>query len=410
MAKRKGISRRCFIGSVGGAAAGIGLGLRAAPAVGRALGANEGLLLGVIGTGGRGRMLMRVFRRNPEVRFAAVCDVFPPSLEAGAGEAGGPVEKYVDYRRLLDRGEIDAVIIATPEHQHAAPMIDAVRAGKDVYLEKPLSHTIEEGLAMVKAARLAGRIVQVGMQQRSAPHFQEARDIVLSGRLGDIHLVESYWYQNFTGAVNQSFPVPEGLDWGRFLGPAPWRALEGAPWRFWEWRYYWDYSGGALCDNGTHVFDWVHMLMGDRSAPLSATCSGGSRVIKRWETPDVFSAVLEYENGWLSTLTFNYTEDFGLGHFHGSRFHGTEGLLEISRDGWALYARGSGKPEQERKNRGMDVHHVRNFLDCVRTRELPNGDVLIGYQGVRSPHLANIAYREGRKVRFDPDTESVLGS
>ena len=406
MAAGNEISRRRFVGRVGGAAAGLAVG--AAPAIVRGVGANESVVYGAIGLGSRGRRLIQVARTNPEVQVASLCDVFAARLDAGAKDVGDGVEKVIDYRRILDRKDIDVVIIATPEHQHAQPLIDAVHAGKDVYVEKPLCHTIEEGRAMIKAVRTTKRVVQVGMQQRSAPHYIEARDIIRSGRLGNIYLVTSYWYQDFRGHQTARYPVPKGLDWRRFLGSAPWRSVEKEPWRFWDWRYYWDYSGGAMCDNGTHIWDWVHMLMGDKDSPVSATCTGSKMAIKRWDTPDVFSATLNYENDWVSTLSFNYTEHYPLGHFHGSLFHGTDGLIEVNRSGFAFYPRGSKVPEQEGKNQGMDPFHTRNFLDCVKSRERPNADIAIGYQGVRSSLLANLAYREERQVRFDPRLQRVL--
>ena len=150
------------------------------------------------------------------------------------------------------------------------------------------------------------------------------------------------------------------------------------------------------------------MLMGDRDSPVLVTCTGGEMAIKRWDTPNVFSATLEYENDWVSTLNFNYTEHYPLGHFHGSLFHGTDGLIEVNRRGFALYPRGSKVPEKESKNQGMDSFHTRNFLDCVKSRKHPNADIELGYRGVRSSLLANIAYRENRKVRSDPRLQRVL--
>ena len=391
------ISRRRFLRR----AASTGIAAVGAPAILNALGANETIRLGAIGTGGRGQRLVEEFRRQGGVEFLSVCDVYPDHLEKGAKKAGEQVDKVVDYRRVLDRKDVDAVMIATPEHQHAVPLIDAVNAGKDVYIEKPLSHTIAEGREMVQAARKNERIVQVGMQQRSAPHFLEARDVVQSGRLGDIHLVTSYWYQDFLSHQTAQWTLPRGLDWKRFLGSAPFRKLEDNPGRFWDWRYYWDYSGGALCDNGTHVNDWVDMLMGDKESPISATCTGGKYVIKRWDTPDVFSAAFEYQSGWLATLSFNYTESYPFGHFHESQFHGTDGLLKISRRGWSFYERGNPEPKESHEERGSHAFHVRNFLQCVRSRKRPTADIEIGHRAVTTSHLGNMAYRQGRKVLFD---------
>jgi predicted dehydrogenase len=282
-----------------------------------------------------------------------------------------------------------------------------VRSGKDVYCEKPLSHSIEEGQTMIKAVRATDRIVQVGMQQRSTPHFLDAREIVRAGRLGDVHFVTTYWYQDFTPNQTRKWPDPMTVDWKRFLGGAPWRSLEKEPWRYWDWRYFWDYSGGALCDNGVHICDWIHMLMGDRDSPVSAACTGGTYKIKRWDTPDVFSAAFEYENGWVSNLNFNYTQNYRLGHFHGSRFGGTAGMLDISRRGWKFYPSGAREPTEVGEARGLTEHHMKNFFDCVRSRQEPNAPIEIGHRAVRVAHLGNIAYRDRRRVHFDPVTERV---
>ena len=400
------LTRRQFTRRLGASAVGI----VTAPAMVRALGAAERLTLGVIGCGSRGKSLMRRAIEDGHGQIAVVCDVLPKHRDEAAKAAGRPADAVVDYRTVLDRKDVDAVFIATPEHQHAAQLIEAVNAGKDVYCEKPLAHTIEEGQAMIKAVRSTGRVAQVGMQQRSGPHFLEARELINSGRLGDIHLVTSYWYQDFTGHQGRKWPETTGLDWKRFLGSAPWRLLEKEPWRYWDWRYFWDYSGGSLCDNGVHVCDWVNMMMGDRDAPVSASCTGGSYKITRWDTPDIFSAAFEFENGWVSNLNFNYTKHYGLGHFHGTRFLGTNGMLDLSRRGWNFYEKGASEAAEVGEARGLSGPHVRNFFDCVQSRQEPNAPVEIGHHAVRVAHLGNISYRDQRRVLFDPATERVRGS
>jgi predicted dehydrogenase len=240
-----------------------------AAGLGRVMGANDRIRAGVIGSGGRGRYVMGQFR-EAGADVVAVADIYEPNLQAGLKAATAGARGYDDYRRLLEDKSLDAVLVATPDHWHARMTIDAAQAGKDVYVEKPLAHKIDEGFAIIDAVRATKRIVQVGTQRRSAPLFQEAKAIVDSGRLGDVRLVNSWWVNHTTALSDKQF---EGkIDWKQFLGSAP--EAEQSALRFFNWYYYWDYSGGLLVGQAAHVVDCIQWYM-KSMAPLAVTCAGG---------------------------------------------------------------------------------------------------------------------------------------
>ncbi len=243
---------------------------------------------------------MRVFRQDAGVRMAAVCDVYEPHLEAGLSESGG-ARAYRNYKALLEDKDIRAVIIATPEHWHHRMLLDALAAGKDVYVEKPLCQTPEQGVELVEAARKSKSIVQVGMQRRSYDLFLKARDLVAAGRLGRVGMIRSWWLNNNLAPVSRRLEGP--LDWEQWQGPAPRRALD--PRRFFEWRSFADYSGGIMTDQGAHVFDGIHMLMG-AGYPLAVNASAG-RVLKAgYDTPERVVVTAEYPENFLAVFTINY--------------------------------------------------------------------------------------------------------
>jgi predicted dehydrogenase len=258
-------NRRTFIT----AASGVALGTRMAAAT--AQGANNRIRIGVIGTGGRTRGLMSHLKKLPGNEMVSVCDVYEPRLlQAAADITDRTVTKVADYRRILDDREIDAVVIGTPDHWHKAITLDAVAAGKDVYVEKPVSHTIEEGAEMVKAIEASKQIVQTGTQQRSWDHWVQGKQIIDSGRLGQITFIQTYWYQHATAGKYPPVSMDK-LDWKRWLGSAPDQPFR--PERFFQWRHFWDFGGGCLTDLMTHWIDVVHWYM-DVDAPLSVAATG----------------------------------------------------------------------------------------------------------------------------------------
>ena len=371
------------------------------------LGANDRIHLGLVGAGGRGTSVMGTFQKFPRVRVTAVCDVYGARVRRAQGRAEG-AQGFGDHRKLLEAKELDAVLIGTPDHWHAAIAIDAMRAGKDVYVEKPLTLRVEEGPAIVKAARETGRICQVGMQQRSGVHYMRARDeYVKAGRLGKITLARTWWHGN--GAhlipVRPEFRTkPEDLDWARFLGPVKWRDYD--PPQFCNFRAYLDFGGGQITDLFTHWIDAVHMMVGEE-IPTSAVAAGGVYHYKDGRTaPDTIHALLEYPGEW--TATFEGTLVPGITGA-GIELCGTLGKLNIGREGFTFRPVGKdAKPESVKAERDLTDAHVENFLECMASRKLPYGDVLVGHRSAQASHLGNIAYVQKRRIKFDPVREEIL--
>jgi predicted dehydrogenase len=319
----------------------------------------------------------------------------------------GAVQTYLDYRALLDRKDLDFVVIASPDHQHRPMLEAALAAGKDVYLEKPLSMSLEESQAMIRAVRASGRIVQIGMQRRSMPFIQQAKKVIDDGVLGPVVMVQAAWNWRFDMPLSNS-PLEGKLDWERFLGPAPRRPLE--PRRFRWWRGFWDYSGGNITDQGTHLMDVVQWMMG-APAPRSATCQGQVVRAPGVEVPNVFSAVFEYP-GFIATWTLNYrtTHNFDWS----ISFLGEDATMLMDRRGYRVFRNGpltpepwawKGSPEliSEVPDTSPSEAHQQNFLDCLRQRKEPNCPVEIAAAAVAGPHMANLAFRQGRKVRLGAD-------
>ena len=417
------------------------------------VGANERVVAGLIGCGARGMHVARLMSAIPGVEFAACCDVYAAHAASAAEWAGGRAKSYKDFRDVLERKDIDAVVVATPDHWHAIPTVLACQAGKDVYVEKPLAHNIKEGRAMVEAARRYKRIVQTGTQHRSAPHYREVQRIIQSGELGEVRYVRVWNYVNmFPHGIGHSTdsPVPEGLDWDFYLGPAPLVPFNKN--RFLRYfRWFWDYSGGSITDFGTHRLDSVHQVMGVE-APLTVVASGGRFSLKDdGEMPDVLQATYEYPRFVLSyeTCELNghglggrtpgmsyYLARGGDDRPHGEAFYGTNGTLFSDRIGFEIYpepaavatqdvyqARSSkpaGYRMEPRRTASKDTTdlHVKNFIDCVRSRQLPAGDVEIGHRSTTVAHLGNIAYKTRKKLHWDsikedfkdePEASRLLG-
>ena len=424
-------NRREFLqGSVAAGASALAAGT--ATAAGAApsasiLGANERIRVGLIGCGGMGQADLRDFLKVEGVQCIALCDV-DDSKTAETREwmtrqnAQPPDLVTRDFRRVIDRPDIDAVIVGTPDHWHALPTVMACQAGKDVYVEKPLSISIGEGRAMVKAARKHNRVVQMGTQQRSAPHFAEAVEYVKSGRLGKIRLVRAWAYQGWMGnipKVPDSDP-PAGVDYEMWLGPAPKRPFNKNRFHF-NFRWYWDYSGGLMTDWGAHMIDIANWAMGIK-APGSALSVGGKFGFPddAEETPDtqqVLWSFPEFSMLWEHATAIDRGPE---ARNHGVAFHGNNGTLVVDRGGWEVYpevATVDGKPQYKltafpRRSVGNDqshLEHVKNFLNCMRTRQLPRSDVEVGHNSMIACHLGNIAFRLGRQIRWDADNERMIG-
>ncbi|MCC6590246.1 MAG: Gfo/Idh/MocA family oxidoreductase [Bryobacterales bacterium] len=398
--------RRDFLVQTPAAAKVAAAGMTAA-SYSRVMGANDKVNLGLIGCGGRGTGVMGTFLKTERVNVTAVCDVYAERIDKALQRAAGG-KGFGDHRKLLEQKDVDAVLIATPDHWHAGCAIDALNAGKDVYVEKPLTLKIEEGPRIVKAARVNNRICQVGMQQRSGSHYLQAKqEYIKSGKLGKITLARTWWHGN--GAHLQKAPAslaqkPSNLDWARFLGPVKWRDWD--PQQFWNFRAYLDFGGGQVTDLFTHWIDVVHMFM-DEDNPISAVAAGGVYQYKDGRTaPDTINVLLEYPTNW--TATFEATLAPGL---TGAAVEmvGTEGRLYITRGEFQYYSKERGAPPVVVKApREQTIEHVENFLDSVKSRQLPNGDVYIGHRSAAASHLGNIAYLQKRRLRYDPDREEIL--
>ena len=425
------VPRRDFIKTVSAATAATAL------SYSRIVGANERVQLGLIGCGSRGVGVMNNFVKVGNVDVTALCDVYGAHFDRAKQNAAA-AKTFTDHRQLLDSKDLDAVLIAVPDHWHMATTIDALNAGKDVYVEKPLTLRIEEGPAIVKAARLNKRVCQVGMQQRSGRHYLQAKQEYFdTKKLGKITLVRTWWHGNtfhLRRAPESLQTQPKDLDWGRFLGPLTWRDYD--PQQFYNWRAYLDFGGGQITDLFTHWIDVVHMFMGD-DIPVAASASGGVYNYKDGRTaPDTINVLLDYPSQF--TATFEATLAPGISGA-GIEFCGTEGRLWITRGRFEYYdvpapVSPSTPPSPPRTAAGqpaaaprpaapqgpppptavvqaegnMDQDHIRNFLECVVSRKQPSGDVLIGHRSAQASHLGNIAYLEKRRIAFDPLREQIL--
>jgi predicted dehydrogenase len=354
---------------------------------------------GLIGAGGRGRYLTGEFKEIG-ADMAAVCDVYEPNLAAGLKAASTGAKEYRDYRRLLDDKSINAVIIATPDHWHARMVIDAVEAGKDVYVEKPMTHTIAEADQVVAAVRRTKRVVQVGTQRRSSPLFQEAKKIRDSGRLGPVQLVNSWWLNYQASLSDRKLTGP--LDWKQWLGSAPAREPDAV--RFFNWYYFYEYSGGLLVGQAAHIVDCIQWFM-NSAQPLAVTCTGGRVNLQGAEIPETASMSVEYPENYLAVFTLGYRAMQYAGfNDQMQQYHGTRARLDMGRESYTLWPQSTAvemKPELDVKRPGTfnsaTRDHIRNFLDCIQTRQDPNATVEHG-RSTRIVHsLAMDSLRSGTR-------------
>jgi predicted dehydrogenase len=399
-------SRRSFLKH--SAAAAAGLAALGVPAV-QARDANDTLTIGCIGTGGRCRTLMKSLAKIPKVRIAAVCDIYDTNLEAGRKLADPKAFATKRYKELLDSKDLDAVLIGTPDHWHVPMTIDACAAGKDVYVEKPLTHSLDEGAPVIDAVRKHKRVVQVGTQQRSMDHFIKARDIVRTGGIGKVHKVHLTWNRNTDRARRPADTIdPKEVDWKAFLGNAPDQPFDGYR-LLAHWRFFWDFGGGILTDLMVHFIDVVHWYL-DADHPLKATSIGDQYTSKGvWETPDTIQTLLVYPNE---------VQVYFEGTFCNARngamleFMGSDGTLYLDRGRYEVY------PERDRRKaeelvlgtgkKGQDFYdkpdgellHLTNWIECVRSRETPNSPVEAGVGAASAAHLGNLAYRRGKVVEW----------
>jgi predicted dehydrogenase len=407
----------------------------------RVLGANERISVGFIGYGLIGKRHVLDFQEQKDVHLAAVAEVHRGRLREGLALVGKTAKGYNDFRHLLDRKDIHAVVVSTPDHWHALQTMLACAAGKDVYVEKPLTLFVREGRWMIEVARRHKRIVQVGTQQRSGPHYQRARRLVQAGQLGKISSVRMAAYRNVMpgfGKPADSDP-PADLDWDLWLGPAPKRRYNRNR-AIYHFRWFWDYSGGQMTNLASHALDIVHWFL-DVNAPAAVSSVGGRFSLQdNGETPDTQDALIEYPG---CTASWSHREACaGQSPRVPLEFCGPRGSLTISRKGFVLAADPKIPPQnaipqftgahpvggpqrvqsaekaefwtqsvqdQSGQPREQLKRHVRNFLDSVKSRRPPVADLESAHRVATICHLANISLRLGRKLRWDGRREEIVG-
>lgn len=385
------------------------------------LGANEKIQLGFIGLGGRGGFHFKEFSQYEDVKITAVCDVYKPHYERFAETLKNPVQKTQDFRQVLENKDVDAVCIAPPDHWHSLIALHACQAGKDIYVEKPMSRTIEEGLCLVDAANKCKRVVQVGQQQRSSSHFQKAVEMVKSGEIGKVTSarcinpwpIDGYLSpkaKHGIGVFPDSKP-PEGLDYDMWLGPAPLRPFNQNRFLV-NFYFFLDYSGGMMTAWGVHLFDIVMWAMGPTMH--GAYCYGGKFAHDdERDTPDTCEATWEtpgYTFHYAMRHGNSYPDDPEEGQIdHGIYFYGDKATILVNRTHLKVF------PEHDYKNAkiiqaaGGDHEHKRNFIDCIRSRKETCCPPLVGFNANLPGLLALISWQLGRSVKWDPDKKTITG-
>ncbi len=424
------VDRRKFLQVSSGVALGAGLGIGCA-ATGRRparaarsprkISPGEKIVLGFIGVAGQGGALMDEFARHKDVEIAAVCDVYQPTLDAAVQRSGGKAKPYRDFRDLLDRSDIDAVVIATPPHWHALITVLACEAGKDVYCEKPMCLKPAEGRAMVRAARRYRRVTQVGTQIHAGENYHRVVEIVRSGVLGKLSVVRTVLSLNEApngiGYVRNSSPPP-GLDWNMWLGPAPKVPFNEARFFKGRHRYFNDYVGSWLNEMGAHIIDLPYWAL-ELGPPETVSAVGGKFATNDMsEIPDTLEVLYEYP-GFVMTWSnmcanshgLMFQRDTGIHRRLGIAFHGFKGTLTADYGSYQLVSEGDrlkGVTLPEPWLPRSPGHH-REFLDCMRSRELPSCDIEKHYPLHVAINLGNIALKVGRKIRWDARNECIVG-
>jgi predicted dehydrogenase len=410
-------TRREFIQQVGL----LGAGLTIPPFMVKAgglhsVGANDKIRVGLIGCNGMGFQNLSSYLRNPEVECVALADIDQSVLDHRAADTEKQTGKkvphlYKDWRKLIDNKDVDVVIVGTPDHWHCLQAVAACETGKDVYCEKPLGNSIEECNIMVRAANKYNSVVQVGQRQRSDPHWQDAVAFVRSGKLGKIRTVRVSSYQGWCPSipVKPDEPVPEGVDYDMWLGPAPKRPFNRNRFHF-TFRWFWDYAGGLMTDWGVHLLDFALYGM-DVTAPKSVMAAGGKFGYPddACETPDTLQTIYTFDNFtmlWDHAIGIN---DGGYGREHGVAFVGENGTLVVDRGGWEVIPEKVNNVERmealpyTKSYGGGDLNlHVKNHLECIKSRNRNcNATVEIGAHIAKFAQLGNIAYRTGKKLTWD---------
>ena len=383
----------------------------------RVLGANDRIGVGVIGCGLRGLVLGRYVGNTGCAEVRGVSDAYRLRSRRAAAILGPEAKTFATLGEILDCKDIDAVVISTPDHWHAEMATEAVRAGKDVYLEKPVTHSLEECDALLQAVERSGRVVASGTQQRSWNHFLEAKQLVDEGVLGRVSFVRCHWSQDYSRMRSGPSPPiePDHLDWERWLGPAPMTPFDPARFRF--WRCYWDYGGGSVADLMTHWIDVVQWFLDSPRAEKVQAAS--ATYVQEWmETPDTVVATMQYPEGFMAVFEGNMT--FGLLGC-GIEFRGDRAMMSINRVGYWVYEEGTRPLESvtlpepkycfersdhtsrdERVDGTGTLDNVRNWVDCIRDRKRPNADIQAAVDSAATAHWVNRAVRKRRPLSITP--------
>ena len=412
-----GLSRRNFVKTGAATAAGLATSLSRS----RVVGANDRIRVAFIGTGNRGGQLIQAALPNKDMDIVALCDAYDPHLGKWAGRLEGNPAKYKDFRRMIERDDVDAVFIATPDHWHAIQTVDACDAGKDVFVEKPLSITIFEGRRMVEAARRNNRVVQVGTHRRSSTMFPRLAELIQSGTIGKVTVARCYRLSNMfpdgIGIAPDSDP-PEGLDWDMWLGPRAWRPFikNIHPYKFRWWK---DYSS-QMGNWGVHYLDLIRWLLGE-TAPASVSAHGGRFAVEdARDIPDTMEAVFELASGRL--MMFGQYEASGNSAMRSgeAELRGTLGTVYASTGGYDILPERGGQfqdpeprmePQKVRATDGdLTEQHIRNFLDCIKSRNKPTADVEDGHRSTTFSHLANIALETKSRIEWDAERERITNN
>lgn len=389
----------------------------------RVLGANDRVRLGWIGVGNRGSQVLTAFLEHADMEVAAICDIYEPYIQRAKERLPGPVDVYSDFRKLIERPDIDAVVVATPDHWHAIQTVDACDAGKDVYVEKPLSVTVHEGRRMVEAARRNGRVVQVGTHRRSSPLYGELHELIAAGRIGKVTMSRAYRLSNMApGGIGRCPPSdpPADLDWDRWLGPRPARPYQEniAPYKFRWWHLY----SSQAANWGVHFCDAIRWLT-DEVAPQSICALGGQFAVDDDRTiPDTMQVTYQFASGRLAV--FGQWEATGNPALPKSEIElrGTDGTAYIDERKFEIVSERGGQfqdraPRAEPlertfaakdSNAALTALHARNFLDCVKSRQRPNADVEEGHRSTTFSHLANISLATRSRIEWDAQNERIV--
>jgi predicted dehydrogenase len=408
-------------------------GLGTALSAGRVLGANERIRLGFIGLGNRGDQVLDAFLEHKDAEVVAVCDIYEPYLDFASKKIGTKPTHYHDYRQLLDRKDIQAVVICTPDHWHALQTIHACDAGKDVYVEKPLSLCVAEGRKMVEAARRHDRVTQVGLHRRSSAFCKEAAELVRSGAIGKVTVARAFHIQNEwpkgIGNPPDGEP-PADFDWEAWLGPAP-KVPYNKNRTFYRFRWFYDYSGGQLTNFGVHYLDMIHWALG-HDAPLAVTAMGGKYALEdNREVPDTLEVLWTYPGNTLVTFSqFNATAPPAGAPRAEIEFRGTKGTLYVMGNGYEIVPdsitpnefvartpldrslekgyRTGAKPliaAAKKTGSAPTGPHARNFLDCVKSRKPCNCDIEVGHRDTSAALIGNVAHKLKAYLEWDARTE-----